>query len=355
MPSLEFGALQTTWAIVALTLFAAFVLSVSRRHRRAGMLLACAAWAAGFVTSGLRSEHLNSDTESYIEYAREAQDTPASEYVTSIRLEPGWALMTRGAALIGLSERGTLMLCAIATMLMLLFALRPLGFLLSLAMMHYVCEFYLMNDLAIIRHSFATAMALLFVVRMSRPDARPSRLRPLTLLVPPFFHVATLSVTGAYLGARGSYVRVAVQALLFSAAAWVLLKVGAGMLPERLIDPTYDANSREVRGFVHMAFLIAIASLDFGAVRSTIETHRNVAFCYLLGVGLSFAVIGFPLLNRLRQVLLEFGILFYPLVIAHIRSVQRLRVALLGYVCFIVAIGLYTVIVTSERYSAGFF
>jgi len=266
--------------------------------------------------------------------------------------------MTRAVASIGIDARGTLFLCSMATMLMLLLSLWPLGFLMSLGMLHYLSEFYLNNELAIIRHSFATAMSLLIVVMISSSRAAGSTLSrfwPVTLAVPPFFQVGTLSVVAAQLGARGSHVRIALQALIFSAVAWIVLKtVGAGMLPERLLEYGGE-NSREIRGFVHIAFLLAVASLDFKAVQLTIENNRNVAFCYLLGIGLSFAVMGFPLLNRLRQVLLEFGIVFYPLVLLQINSVQRLMVAVVAYLCFMVAIGAFTVASLSERYSAGFF
>ncbi|HEX5460816.1 MAG TPA: EpsG family protein [Steroidobacteraceae bacterium] len=336
------------------------VLLLSPRFRRIGFVVLLGVWLAAFVAAGFRSAHLDSDTESYIYYAEQARTESTVDYLSDIRLEPAWGLLVHTLSAAGASPRVNVFLCSLVTMCLLWGSLRTLGTLLGFGMLHYLGEFYLNNELAIIRHSFATALAMAIVISIDRRSAEspsaPAFLRRASLLIPPLFHVATLSVLPTAIIAGGSYRRVILQAALFSFAAWILLyAVGHTDMPAEVLAYGATGNTHEIRGFVHLGFLLALTILDAKAVRSTIELNRAIAFCYLMGLGLSFAVIGFPLLNRLRQVLLEFGILFYPLVLSRMGSEARLRTGLIAYLSFIATIAGYTVITMSDKYATGFF
>jgi EpsG family len=353
---LSFEALRTTWVIALLGLAACVPVALSSRFSRLGLSLACAIWAIVFVSAGLRSEQLNSDTESYVSYVDQATDnTSLSDYVDAQRLEPAWSAMVYVSAAVLASPRNVLLLCAIATMLLLLVSFRTLGALAPVAMLHYLAEFYLNNDTAIVRHSFATALSMAIIVGLQSPAWAGRRL-PLSLLaVPPFFHVASVGILASVFGAKGSYVRISLAAAAVAILAWILLRTaGATLLPERVLE--FDPeNTREIRGFFHLALLTAVVLLDATALRSAIERNPKIAFCYLAGVGLSFAVIGFPLLSRVRQVLLQFGVLFYPLVLARITRPPRFWLVFAAYAAFITGVAVYTVSLLTDKYNAGFF
>ncbi len=356
---MTFEALRIWWAAACLVLCACVVPCLSARYRKIGIAVAFCAWIAVFVSSGLRSETLNSDTESYVLYAQSAVDSSLGDYLSSVRLEPGWSTMVHAMAQVLVDERSVLMACALATALLLAWPLRTARALVPLAMLHYLAEFYLNNDLAIIRHSFATALSLALVVSLeerARTAAPwPRRMHAAALMVPPFFHLGTIGVLAAGVGARGSALRIVLQATGLAVVAWVILHtVGATILPERVLD--FDAeNTREIRGYVHLALLLGIVAIDARAFRSTVEGNPYVSFTYLAGIALSVAVQGFPLLTRIRQVLLEFGILFYPLLLARSSNRNRFWTAFSAYALFILFIGGYTIETETDKYNEGFF
>jgi len=323
------------------------------------MPLALIVWFLVFAAAGLRSEALNSDTESYVDYARLAAETPFSDYLSSVRLEPGWSATVHVLASSLPGSRGVLLACAAATMLLLLLSLRVTGGLVPLGMLHYLAEFYLNNELAVIRHSFATAMSLAIVVGLQRQLRVGSlwrrRFLRIALAIPPLFHLATIGVLAACIGAKGSPLRIFLNALAASVLVWLVLRtLGGAFLPERVLE--FDPeNTREIRGYIHLVLLAFIVIVDARSVRSAVANNPYVAICYLCGIGLSLAVVGFPLLARIRHVLLEFGILFYPLVLAEVSRAHRLSVIFFAYAAFIVGIGAYTVYLLTEKYSAGFF
>ena len=355
MEGLSFEALRTTWLIALLGLGACVPLTLSFRFCRLGLSLACVIWAIVFVSAGLRSEQLNTDTESYVSYVDQTYNTSLSDYVDAQRLEPAWSAMVYVSALVLDSPRNVLLLCAIATMLLLLVSFRAVGALAPVAMLHYLAEFYLNNDTAIVRHSFAAALSMAIIVGLQSPALSGRRLPLSLLVVPPFFHVASVGILASGFLAKGSYVRISLAAAALGILAWILLRtVGATLLPERVLE--FDPeNTREIRGFFHLALLAAVVLIDANALRSAIERNPKIAFCYLAGVGLSFAVIGFPLLSRVRQVLLQFGVLFYPLVLARIARPPRFWLAFVGYAAFITGVAVYTASLLTDKYNAGFF